>query len=32
MFDVGCVTFSYNISEGSKTALSCDLQHIVIAV
>ena len=30
MFDVGCVTCSYRISEGFKTALSDDLQHILL--
>jgi len=32
MFDIGCVTSRYRISEGSKTALSGDLQYIIIAV
>jgi len=31
MFDIGCVTSRYKISEGSKMA-SGDLQHIIIAV
>jgi len=30
--DIGCVTCSYRISEGSKTALSDDLQYIIIAL
>ena len=30
-FDIGCVTCSYRISEGSRTALSGDLQYIIIA-
>jgi len=30
MFDVSCVTCSYRISEGSKTALSGDLQYIIL--
>jgi len=29
MFDIGCVTCRYKISEGSKTG---DLQYIIIAV
>ena len=31
MFDIGCVTSWYKISEGSKMA-SGDLQYIIIAV
>ena len=31
MLDIGCVTCSYRIKEGSITALSGDLQYIVIA-
>jgi len=30
MFDIGCVTCRYRINEGSKTALSGDLQYIII--
>ena len=29
MFEIGCVTCRYRISEGSKTALSGDLQYIM---
>jgi len=32
MLDIGCVTCRYRICEGSKTALSGDLQYIIIAV
>jgi len=32
MFDIGCVTCRYRISEGSKTASLGDLQYITIAV
>jgi len=32
MFDIGCVTCGYRITEDSKTALSDDLQYIIIAV
>jgi len=32
MFDIGCIIRSYRISEGYKTALSGDLQYIIIAV
>ena len=29
MFDIGGITCSYRINEGSKTALSLDLQNIM---
>jgi len=32
MFEIGCVTYRYRISEGSKTALSGELQYIIIAM
>jgi len=32
IFDVGCVTCRYRISKSSKTALSGDLQYVIIAV
>ena len=32
MFDIGCVTCGYRINEGSKTALSGDLQYIITGV
>jgi len=32
MFDIGCVTCRCRISDGSKTALSGDLQCIIIVV
>jgi len=32
MLDIGCITCRYRISEGSETALSGDLQYIIIAV
>jgi len=32
MFDIGCVTCSYRINEGSKTTLSSDLQQCGVIV